>query len=174
MRKKLIIITLIFVSIIVLKSMSGTTEKIDGQVNHSSLSVQSKPIDLGVDETKPVVNDDQSDFQDELDRHLKKLPTMGDLKNLTAEEVHHTPEIILEGGGLIGKVYDEAEREPKKRLDAMNFFKKCAVDQEIATSIRAMCLNKILSQVPLWNIPMSVTDAEISSEVFELAMKLPR
>ena len=178
MRKKLIILIIIFVSIIVVKLMLETTEKADEQISITSHSVPSKSNDLSDIKNESAVNERAAEeltaFQDELNRHYKNLPTLGDLKNLTAEEVHHTPEIITEGGGIIGRVFDKAEKDFKKRPDAMTFFKKCAEDQEIAIAIRASCLNKVLNLVPQWKIPMTVTDEEISKEVFELALKLPR
>ena len=175
MRKKLVVLIIIFVSIIFFKSMLETNDKAAEKISITPYSVPSRINDLPDIKNEPIANEtDVMEFQDELNRHYKNLPTLGDLKNLTAEEVHHTPEIITEGGGILGRVLDEAEKDPKKRLEAMSFFKKCAVDQEIATSIRAMCLNKTLNLVPQWKIPMAVTDEEISKEVFELAMKLPR
>ena len=173
MQKKLIVLFFILVSFIFFKSMIGPIETPRVPLNKSShlhsVSSETTNHQVVID-----VSNEATAFQDELDRHFKDLPTLGDLKNLTAEEAHHTPEVILEAGGLIGKVFDEAQKDPQKRSDAMVFFKKCAVDQEIVTAIRAVCLNKILNQVPEWGIPMTVTDAEISKEVFELAMKLTR
>lgn len=175
MRKKLIVLIVILVSVIVVKSMMGTTEKAAERVSIISQSVASKSNDLPDIKNVPIADEtDATEFQDELSRHYKNLPTLGDLKTLTAEEVHHTPEIITEGGGIIGRVFDEADKDPKKRPDAMSFYKKCAEDQEVALAIRAMCLNKVLNLVPQWKIPTTVTEAEISKEVFELAMKLPR
>lgn len=114
-----------------------------------------------------------SDYQSKLDRDLKSLPIIDDLQNLTADEVHHTPEIIKNGGELIGKIHDEAELDPAKRVDAMNFFKNCTEDKQIATAIRAVCLNKVYKLVPIWKIPVPLSEADIPAEVSDLALKLP-
>jgi len=116
---------------------------------------------------KPTVN------QNQFESYFKSLPIIDDLKNLSEEEVHHTPEIIQDGGELIGRIHQEAENDSTKRIDALSFFKKCAEDQQIVTAIRAVCLNKIYKLVPEWKIPTPLADSEISSEVLELALRLP-
>ncbi len=120
-----------------------------------------------------VPHREASDFPDRLDHYFKALPTMDDLKNLTEEEVHHTPEIIKNGGELIGRIHDEAENDPAKRSDAMNFFKRCAEDHQIAVVMRAVCLNKVYKLIPVWKIPVPLSEANISDEVSDLALKLP-
>lgn len=115
----------------------------------------------------------QSEFQDDLDREFKKLPTIDDLQQLTEEEVHYTPEVIKEAGGVIGRIHDEAENDPTKRVAAMQFFKQCAEDQQMVPAIRAVCLKKILKLVPVWQIPMPLSDKLISQEITDLVAKLP-
>ncbi|MFA5584334.1 MAG: hypothetical protein WDA09_08975 [Bacteriovoracaceae bacterium] len=107
------------------------------------------------------------------EEHLKSLPTIDDLKNLTEEEVHHTPEIIKEGGELVGTIFDEAQKDPTKRMSAMNFFKKCAEDDQVAIPIRAVCLNRVYKLIPEWEIPVPMSDSKIPDEVLDLAMNLP-
>lgn len=116
---------------------------------------------------------DQSEFQDKLEREFKILPTIDDLQQLSAEEVHFTPELIKEAGGVIGRIQDEAEKGPAKRTAAMHFFKKCAEDQEMVPAIRAVCLKKILKLIPVWQIPVALSDELISQDITDLAAKLP-
>lgn len=106
------------------------------------------------------------------DDRYNSLPTLIDIQNLTEEEVHRTPEIIMFGGEIVGKIHEEGEVIPSKRLDALSFFKRCAEDNQIATPIRAVCLNKIYRLVPAWKIPVSLTDEKFSKTVYELASKL--
>jgi hypothetical protein len=114
-----------------------------------------------------------TDNQNQYDMYFKSLPIMDDLKNLSEEEVHHTPEIIKDGGEVIGRIHEEAENDPSKRIEAMSFFKKCVEDQQIVTVIRAVCLNKIYRLVPEWQIPAPLEEAEISDEVLKLSLRLP-
>ena len=118
--------------------------------------------------TEKVVN-----VNNHFDDYLHSLPTLDDLQNLSMEEVHHTPEMILNGGELIGRIQDQAENDPSKRMAAMDFFRKCAEDHLMATPLRAVCLNKIYKLVPDWQIPLALADENISKEVNDLALKLP-
>lgn len=144
--------------------VSKVGDVISSQVDPKSIVVTEKNLDN---------QNDLSDYQSKLDRDLKSLPIVDDLQNLTADEIHHTPEIIKNGGELIGKIHDEAELDPAKRVDAMNFFKNCTEDKQIATAIRAVCLNKIYKLVPAWKIPAPLSESDIPSEVSDLALKLP-
>ncbi len=114
-----------------------------------------------------------SDKQNQFNHFIKSLPIIDDLQNLSPEEVHHTPEIIKDGGELIGRIHAEADSDATKRVDAMSFFKKCAEDEQIVTAIRAVCLNKIYKLVPVWKIPTPLSDSRISKDVLKLSHKIP-
>lgn len=153
-------------------NVSNISDKFHSQKINSSTSVDL--IDEGIvkENTKDSLTE-FSDYQNKLERDFKSLATVDDLKKLTASEVHHTPEVLKNGGELIGRIHDEAESDPTKRVDAMNFFKRCTEDGQIATAIRAVCLNKVYKLIPHWQIPVPLNEASISHEVSELAMKLP-
>lgn len=123
-------------------------------------------------ENKAVLNPEVTDFQDSLDQKFKTLATVDDLQQLTEEDVHYTPEVIKDAGGVIGQIHDEAEQDPAKRVPVMHFFKKCAEDPDLVPAIRAVCLNKIYTLIPTWKIPVPISDELISSEVSDLASKL--
>jgi len=122
--------------------------------------------------TKPSPKLIEAELSEQFDDYLKDLPTNDDLQNLTEEEVHHTPEIIKQGGEVIGRIHEEAQREPVKRVGAMVFFKKCAEDEQLAISIRAVCLHKIYKLIPEWEIPVPLAESNIPQEVLDLALKL--
>jgi hypothetical protein len=113
-----------------------------------------------------------SNLEDTFESDLKKLPTIDDLQTLSEEEVHHTPEMIKEGGEVIGRVHEEAQKDVTKRGHAMSFFKKCAEDDALPSAIRALCLHKIYKLVPEWKIPTPLDESKISSEVQDLSLKL--
>lgn len=134
-----------------------------------SESIQNVPNPKSTANTK----NKSAEYQNQFESYFKSLPIMDDLRNLSEDEVHHTPEIISDGGELIGRIHEEAEKDSTKRSDAMSFFKKCVEDQHIVTAIRAVCLNKIYKLVPEWQIPAPLSESEISKDVLELALKIP-
>lgn len=104
---------------------------------------------------------------------IDSLPTIENLKALPEEQLHHTPEIILNGGALIGRIEDQAQQNPSARKEAMRFFKECAEAQNIALPLRAVCLRKIHKLIPDWEIPVLLSNEKISPEVLELSKELP-
>lgn len=170
---KKIIISLLFIIGFTLIFWKGFSPSSIPKMSQESV-LETVPNDVVLTDKKLEASDlkvELSDYQSKLDRDLKSLPTMDDLQNLTFDEVHHTPEIIKNGGELIGKIQDEAEMDSSKRVDAMSFFKKCTEDAQIAVAIRAVCLNKVYKLVPVWKIPAPLSN--VSDEVSDLALKLP-
>lgn len=128
----------------------------------------------GLPEKAPVAPPEEKDsVTDELADAITELPTLGDLKNLDPEELHHTPEIVLEGGMLVGKMIEKAEVEPTRREPTLHFLKTCAEDPEVVPAVRAVCWKKTLTQIEAWKIFLPVADAKVPDEIKSLAVKLP-
>jgi hypothetical protein len=153
-------------------TVSKVSEKSHSQGIKSSIEVD-RMSDGNVKENSNDSRNEFSDYQNKLERDFKSLATVDDLKKLNSNEVHHTPEILKNGGELIGRIHDDAESDPTKRVDAMKFFKRCTEDDQVATAIRAVCLNKVYKLIPKWKIPVPLNEANISRVVSELALKLP-
>lgn len=171
------IIVLIGVALLLWKAastsyFSNVSDKSNSQAMSTSIALDRKDEGI-VKENNSDSLTEFTDYQNKLERDFKSLATVDDLKNLTANEVHHTPEILKNGGEIIGRIHDEAESDPAKRVDALNFFKRCAEDGQVATAIRAVCLSKVYKLIPQWKIPVPLNETKISHEVSELAMKLP-
>ncbi|EPZ50144.1 hypothetical protein M902_0786 [Bacteriovorax sp. BAL6_X] len=117
--------------------------------------------------------DNDKTIEEEFDRELNILPINEDLQKLTADEVHHTPELIKEAGELIGKIHASAQVDHSKRSAAMKFFKNCAEDRDVVRPIRAVCLKKIYKLMPEWRIATAISHELIPESVSALAFKLP-
>lgn len=171
------IIVLIGVGLLLWKAattsnVSNVSDKSNSQEINSSIPLDRKDKGI-IKENNSDSLTEFTDYQNKLERDFKSLATVDDLKNLTANEVHHTPEILKNGGELIGRIHDEAESDPAKRVDALNFFKRCTEDGQVATAIRAVCLSKVYKLIPQWKIPVPLNETSIPHEVSELALKLP-
>lgn len=111
--------------------------------------------------------------EDGFSQTMKALPTLADLNDLSSEEVHHTPAVIKEGGLLIGKLHEAAEKEPELREPTLKFFKSCAENEELLPAIRALCWKRTLAQMVEWKIFLEISDAKVSDEIQGLATKIP-
>ena len=70
---------------------------------------------------------------------LRELPTKNQLQNLSAEEAHHTPRIVIEAGTKLGQVAEWLETHPETRKEARDFYARCAAQSGGIDSIRALC-----------------------------------
>lgn len=112
-------------------------------------------------------------IQEEFVDVMNELPTAGDLQNLDKEELHHTPEIVLEGGMMVGRLIEKAETDLKRREPTLGFLKSCAENAEVLPQIRAVCWKKTLSLIPEWKIFLPIADAKVPEDIRTLASQLP-
>lgn len=175
MKKKIALIILIFAAVLIVWSVysSNKAQLISfANVEQKTAVIKNEKIN----EIKVIKNESnkiEGQGLDQFDQYLNALPTAEDLKNLTYDEVHHTPEIVKNAGAIIGRIHSEAQVDASKRSSAMNFFKICAEDDKVVTSIRAVCLKKIYKLIPEWKLPIILSEQKISKEVTDLSMKIP-
>lgn len=112
------------------------------------------------------------DIRRELEAKEDLLPTVNDLGRLTEEEVHHTPEIVLQGGKIIHETLEEAENHPERREETLAFFFGCSSNQDLAPAIRAMCWNKAVKAVSRWDIFVPISEYNVPNEIKLLAEKI--
>lgn len=125
------------------------------------------------DEQKPVATKPANSTPVELSVAMKQLPTIRDMEGLTDEDVHHTPDAVVEGGMLIGELLEEAEKNPAKREDTLKFFKSCAENADLMPAIRAVCWKRTLDQIPEWKIFLPISDADVPEDIKVLSSKIP-
>lgn len=174
MKKKIVIIICFFALGIIAWGLH--TSKRD----RPALAIFEQKVKHGENEKKGDIEILKKDYgaielqnDDHFNQYLNTLPTAEDFKTLSYEEVHHTPEIIKNGGAIIGRIHSEAQEDVSKRVSAMNFFKSCAEDEELVPAIRAVCLKKIYKLIPEWKVPVILSEERISKEVADLSMKIP-
>lgn len=112
------------------------------------------------------------DIRRELEAKQDLLPTLNDLGRLTEEEVHHTPEIVIQGGKIIHETLEEAENNPERREETLAFFFDCSSNQELAPAIRAMCWNRAVKAVSRWDIFIPISEYNVPNEIKLLAEKI--
>lgn len=128
-------------------------------------------------ETEPEITPEEAvktnELEEELFKKMKALPKVSDLKDLTDEEVHHTPMMVKEGGILIGRLHEAAQVNPKRREETLKFFKSCAENDELLPAVRALCWKRTTSQIIEWKIFLPISDALVSEDIKALATKIP-
>jgi hypothetical protein len=152
----------------------------DSKSDRPAIAIPEQKLRISENEKKgnvEILKEDVGAIEIKINEHfnqyLNTLPTAEDFKTLSYEEVHHTPEIIKNGGAIIGRIHSEAQEDVSKRVSAMSFFKSCAEDEKVVPAIRAVCLKKIYKLIPEWKVPVILSEEKISKEVTDLAMKIP-
>lgn len=170
----LIIIALLIGAVMILKQKSSPTSTVteietesDKHTEHDHDSHETHT------EQEPTLTQPESSAPVELSVAMKQLPTMKDMEGLTEEEVHHTPDAVVEGGMLIGSLLEEAEKNPAKREETLKFFKSCAENSELMPAIRAVCWKRTLDQIPEWKIFLPISDADVPEDIKSLSSKIP-
>jgi len=120
-----------------------------------------------------IVSVKEAQLKEELNEAMEKLPMIVDLQKLHDDEVHFTPEMVNEGGVLIGQLLEAADNDPARREETLNFFKACAENSSLVEAIRAVCWKTTLSRIPKWEIFLPVSDAEVPESIQDMAAELP-
>lgn len=169
-----IIITLIIGVMIFLQDRSATETTVEEDVQAVQTVQEKIPMKV---ETQPEMIPEEvaktNQLAEELSQKMKALPKVSDLKDLTDEEVHHTPMMVKEGGILIGRLHEAAQVNPKRREETLKFFKSCAENDELLPAVRALCWKRTTSQIVEWKIFLPISDARVSEEIKALATKIP-
>lgn len=168
----LITITLIIGVMVFLNNRKSTETAVKEDVPF----VQNKEIQMKAEvqtEIPPKEVTKTTQLEEELFEKMKALPKVSDLKDMTDEEVHHTPMMVKEGGLLIGRLHEAAQVNPKRREATLKFFKNCAENDELLPAVRALCWKRTISQIVEWKIFLPISDAKVSEEIKALATKIP-
>jgi hypothetical protein len=171
----LIIIALVIGAVMILRQKSSPTitnievetESSDKHAGHDHDAHEDfkaqKPVMVQPERTEPV----------ELSVAMKQLPTIRDMEGLTDEDVHHTPDSVVEGGMLIGELLEQADKNPAVREETLKFLKSCAENAELMPAIRAVCWKRTLDQIPQWKIFLPISDADVPDDIKVLSSKIP-
>jgi hypothetical protein len=133
------------------------------------------------DDAAPVANGslpgDESiaskqEFEQRVQNVLKTLPEFQQMQDLSEEEIHHTPEMLLAAGENIGDLLQVAQAQKSLQPLALQFLVECAQAKHVAVAVRAVCLSRSLQMGRLWQLPVNVEPSRLNAEVSRLAGRL--
>lgn len=99
----------------------------------------------------------------------KSLPKIKDAQEMLDEDMHDTQSVAEDPAITLGSLEDRADRDPASRQAIMEFYQRCAKDEAVMDSIRAVCLR---SYSRLWKVlqPNREIDLDgIDPSIIELA-----
>lgn len=81
---------------------------------------------------------EQAEFKQLTDAAFESFPTLEVLSQLSADQVHHTPEVLIEAGRRLGEVAKALSENPNLKPAGIRFYQKTASAEGLPSTIRAM------------------------------------
>jgi len=85
----------------------------------------------------------QEKFQQKLKAAQETMPTSEQLAELPEEQVHGTPQPLIQASIQIGEIAEAIAKNPALGEQGMEFYGNCARRRELAVSVRAHCLHNL-------------------------------
>ncbi len=112
-------------------------------------------------------------FAEQLSELAKALPTRDQMKKKTFEEVHDTPQEVLDAGARLGNLKKIWLATPLLKPQAQAFYKACALSVNTVTAIRSLCL--VNARALTQELGLSPLDeAAIPQAIKSIANQIPR
>ena len=86
---------------------------------------------------------EERNFDETAREIMDRLPTLSDLRSLSDAEVHDTPKPIIQAGLQLGRIAELLQANPRLGLRAVQFYSKCASDENFPSSVRALCFSHL-------------------------------
>jgi hypothetical protein len=122
------------------------------------------------------INEAQMQFQGLVKEVNQLIPTQRELQNLSEQQAHFTPKVIVNASLGIGRIAQAISDNPNLTEDGKKFYRACAENEESPNSIRAACYfnyEEILKKTGSHD-PSLKADPKISDNVKSLAHKLDK
>ena len=81
----------------------------------------------------------QAQFDEQAAKVFEAIPTVEELRKLPADELHETPEALLNAGVELGALAELVKAHPELSERALEFYEKCSLQDSSPMSVRAVC-----------------------------------
>lgn len=153
-------------------------EKID-----SALELAQKPSGSGVavfETAEPTLEDnaplpdissEELAFRERAERVLADFPQKHLLKDPN-RDLHRPPPELADAGAELGAIEDLLDDYPDLINEGLRFYKKCALKDELLTSLRALCLHNLKNRAKKTGKEASIRWSEFPDQLHRLADRL--
>jgi hypothetical protein len=81
-------------------------------------------------------------FEAKLAALLHSLPTVAQLRGSAQKDAHSVNTELLKAGQELGAISEELKHKPEFQPEAEKFYLSCALEENVASSVRALCYHK--------------------------------
>lgn len=102
-----------------------------------------------------------------------KIPLKSALRARSSAELHAIPSEIIEASTSLGVLEEAIDADPALLSLGLKFFRACAINDDFATSTRALCLHRLeLRRAKVGLDPETFAEGEISPQVRSVSEQL--
>lgn len=98
---------------------------------------------------------------------FKTLPRKEEIKKASKDELHHGPPGLARSAQALGDVMSKLKSDPSQIPAGIAFYERCARDNDILTSVRAVCFRN------LKHFSKNVSDSSFPEDVVRISESLP-
>ncbi len=118
-------------------------------------------------------SDKESSRKNRFEALHTNLPRLDVVRNASEEEIHHGAPGVNQGADVLGEVATQLRADAKAIPEGVEFYRRCARDESVITSVRAVCLKRLGEWASRAAPPIRVKRSEFPADLQELADQLP-
>ena len=110
-------------------------------------------------------------FRVYLESSYLRLPSIESLKLSKEGDFHHVPPTVIESSEIFGDIADRLNKNGYLIRDALKFYSACALNEQLVTSVRAVCARNLKD----WSskAKIDISRIEIPDTIQKIADVLP-
>jgi hypothetical protein len=181
MKKTIISLVLVAVIGTAFFSLRKTQEK-NQKLKEAPLAMPNSIIPelMGAPKSKKEINlspaqlatlEENKRFRNYLENSYLQLPLIENIRMTKDGNFHHVPTEAIESSEIFGEIADKLKANPSLTRDALRFYSACALNDQLITSVRAVCARNLKDWAKIARI--DVSKVEIPDNIVRIADILP-
>lgn len=119
----------------------------------------------------PDLSNEELAFRERADKVLADFPEKQILKN-PDRDLHRPPPELADAGAELGAIEDLLDDYPHLVKEGLRFYRKCALKDELLTSLRALCLHNLKTRAKKAGKEKEIRWKEFPEQIHRLADRL--
>lgn len=119
----------------------------------------------------PEISPEELSFREHANRILRSFPNKDILKDKN-RDLHKPPPELTDVGAEIGSIEELLDKNGKLIKEGLRFYRKCALNEGLLTSVRALCLHNLKTRAEEAGFKNKIRWSEFPDNLHRIADKL--
>lgn len=119
----------------------------------------------------PDISSEELAFRQRAQRVLEDFPKKSILKE-RGRDPHKPPRELVDASNELGTIEDLLDKNPELVKEGLRFYRKCALTNELLTSLRALCLHNLKTRATASGFDKRIRWNEFPDHLHRIADKL--